>query len=262
MMNEFTEIYKNLSNRELVAITVNSGDYQPTAVETAKLELQTRNLSETLLQELQTEIASANAQKVARREKQQTQNKMLREAVAKIFGNVNFLEKGIASHERQLRILCWLFAIGAAFIFYFSFDLVLGVFQEISFGFAGLQAYLLLLTIVSLVIGAVLFWKRMLLGWILMTFYLVSLISGFVLQHFYFINKHTYSFEQRFSNIMMSDVLLATYLLYAGVFVFCYYVLCKHAVKAIFRVPRWVSVMTHLVAVGLQAALWLPLALD
>jgi hypothetical protein len=43
--NNFTELYKKLSNAELLEIVADAADYHPLAVETARLEIDKRQLS-------------------------------------------------------------------------------------------------------------------------------------------------------------------------------------------------------------------------
>ena len=49
--NQFSAYYKTITATELLAILDNPGDYQPAAIEAAKAELESRQLSETAIQE-------------------------------------------------------------------------------------------------------------------------------------------------------------------------------------------------------------------
>jgi hypothetical protein len=49
--NSFTEYYKTITNLELLEILENPDDYQPSAIEAAKNEISSRQLSDTEISE-------------------------------------------------------------------------------------------------------------------------------------------------------------------------------------------------------------------
>lgn len=67
--NPFTERYKRLRNFELIEILNNPSQYQPLAIETAKEELVSRNLSDEELK-MEQEIVSSRFQREANRQRQ------------------------------------------------------------------------------------------------------------------------------------------------------------------------------------------------
>ncbi len=69
-MTEFTELYQRLSNRELLTIIAESEKYNPIAVESAKKELESRQLSEDELSAAQAKIAQKKMFKYAKKKKE------------------------------------------------------------------------------------------------------------------------------------------------------------------------------------------------
>jgi hypothetical protein len=261
-MNEFTEIYKKLSDRELVAITLHAENYKSTAVATAKLELASRNIPQEELQNLQTQIVSEKRQKESIQQQRKQQNEAFHNTFFAAFKNVNFLEKGIVSHEREIRILCWFFALITTYVCYTSIWFAVALIESAYKGYAGLAEYLFLLNLLTLIVGTFLFWRRNKFGWILMMFYVASLIVGFLGSSFYNASRQAYIFDRMIDEMMMSNVVLIKYLLYGAFFSYCYYVLQKRVVKAEFNVNKRVSMITIFIAFALQAIFWLSLTFD
>jgi len=105
-MMEFTERYRQLSDEGLLAILADASSYQQTAIETAKQELLDRGVSEAELEELILENAKETQHKQKLLQEKRIQKHLRKKA---FFDPLNPFLKGLEWHERQIRILSWIF---------------------------------------------------------------------------------------------------------------------------------------------------------
>ena len=61
--NNFSEYYKSISDTELLSILDNTDDYQPMAIEAAKVEFSNRQLSDTEIQEARQPLIAKQVKK-------------------------------------------------------------------------------------------------------------------------------------------------------------------------------------------------------
>ncbi len=270
-MTEFTERYQKLSKAALLEIIANASSYKVTAVETAKLELLTRGVSEEDLNE----IIAVNLEEAAQQQKllnEQQKNKQTKKNV--FFNSVNPFLKGLESHERQIRLLSWMFSIISICVVFiicyfiienYSFFMVLLRYPfEETFGyyFADVKAsYLVsvILFILSIIVGAAVFWKRNRIGWILMTIGIIGSSIAFVmpLVHLLFFTPQ-HQANEIIDEFMMSDITIVKNICYTIFFMFSLYVLFKGKVRNVFNVNSISVYLTVLLAILLQFFIWYP----
>lgn len=77
-MTEFTELYKKLSNSELLTIIVEAEKYNPIAVETAKTEIESRKLTEQELNLAKSQIIAKENAKRREIEKRKQREKRIK----------------------------------------------------------------------------------------------------------------------------------------------------------------------------------------
>ncbi|AXG70387.1 hypothetical protein KORDIASMS9_02626 [Kordia sp. SMS9] len=259
-MTEFTERYQKLSKAALLEIISNASSYQATAVETAKLELLTRGVSEEDLNE----VIAVNLEQAAQQQKLLNEQQKAKKAEMKVFLEpINPFLKGLSGHEREIRIMSWIFtAIGlyAIIVLIELYNLNQSLINDLfsmSRGFE--ENYITLLCLVfgfMIVIGVVLFWLRKRFGWILITFLAVLGIIGKLFNFFYVANKASSEFKRNMDAIMSSDWSIMLYCVYISLFLYVCIFLFRRKTRQIFSVTSSLSFLVFMLAFVLQIVVW------
>lgn len=256
-MTEFTERYKELTNEELLDILANASSYQPIAVKTAKNELLTRGIQDDQLDELIVQ----NKKETEQKQKFQQQRKKAQKAEMKAFFDpINPFLKGLELHERQIRVLSWIFIALAIYTLYNNFSLMGLYFEDMFNGEIGLYSIEDLLEIFAIVIGAILFWKRMKFGWVLTTFYISCIIGSFVLSLIHTMTGSIHKFNKMIDDFMTADTsLILSLMLLVTSFIVVFYILLKRNVRITFSIKSAEAKLTLFIAFILQVIMWLPI---
>ncbi|MFK7750032.1 MAG: hypothetical protein AB8B65_16695 [Kordia sp.] len=264
-MTEFTERYKKLPQEELLDIISNASKYQSIAVDTAKKEL----LSRGVLEEHLDELIAQNIEDTKQQQKLLQEKQQKKDAITKaIFDPINPLLEGLGYHERQTRFMSWIFTgIGlyVAFVFirvFVQYYSLIVRFSSSIFSVDFSESYILLLYLlylIPIIVGPILFWKRTQFGWILVTFTIVSGVLSNVFDFIYYANLPYFRFEQMIDRFMMSNLNIVLFLVCVFFFIYSWNFLVKRKTKAVFNVTKIGSILTFIVALALQVALWYPL---
>jgi hypothetical protein len=168
--NHFSDYYKTITTTELLAILDNPRDYQPAAIEAAKAELESRQLSEKALQEARQPLVEKEQLKEAEREKIKVVEEKIKAAGTGFFEAINPIQQGIPSTERMIRQITIVF--GVIFLYQLISDFGEHLAYIKDFSSYPLVTILYLFSLVLLPVALLFFWKRKQLGWILLTIYL------------------------------------------------------------------------------------------
>src|ERR1700761_9431051 len=123
-MNPYTELYKSLSNSELLIITNSQGDYQSLAIEAATIELANRQLTDLELSEAIAENGvRLNQKKVQKENKKAFENKLKTVGIS-ISDTLNPIQKGPFSTNKTILIISIAFCILFLFQFINQFGLI------------------------------------------------------------------------------------------------------------------------------------------
>ncbi|QHI39052.1 hypothetical protein IMCC3317_44530 [Kordia antarctica] len=272
-MTEFIERYKKLSDKELLAIIANASSYTSIALEAAKQELIARGISPDHLAELETQNIIDTKEKEALLQKRKVERERSKTDFFTLFITVNPFLKQLASHERLIRIMSWIFTVISIYVIFVLVYFIktygylftvnqyeIGEYFDYQFSRYGIgTSYLLLclVYIISIIPGTILFWKRKRLGWVLTTFYMVSVAVGLFFLLLYYTTKPGYQFNRMVDEFMMSDLPM-WYSLYIAFLVFCLYVLFKGKVKNVFKIKKGVGFLIVILAIIFQVLLWYP----
>lgn len=169
--NSFSEYYKTVSNEELIRIVINPGDYQPAAVEAAKEELASRNLSDDVIQEARTLLSAEQEKKEKELEKRRAVENKLKDAGHTFLDTINPIQKGIPSTEKNIRYIAIVWSIIFLYQLIARFHFIAGFVKDIPrFPFSSLFA---LIPQLVLPVAIFTFWKRKTIGWILFAAFMV-----------------------------------------------------------------------------------------
>lgn len=183
-MPEFTEQYKSLSNSELLKILADAKSYQSLAVETAKKEIESRQLSKEELKQAQTEIEFQLQLKQQEIEKRKQQGDKIKTNITTFFDTISPLQNGIQTPEKIIRLTIIIFGSLTLYRIYTEFGMLRVVFYD------GIREWDLSIleyffSLIILPLATFLFWKRKNIGWILLSIFLtysaVNTIGLFVM---------------------------------------------------------------------------------
>ena len=188
-MSEFTQHYKNLSNYELIKILSESDKYNPEAIETANLELNSRNLNPEEISDYQELISS----KQWENSKLNKQKKQIEKAVFKagdsFVKNLDPIQKGPVTIERYIYSILIIFAGLSIYTIYKEYDFL----QFLIFsGDMGWDLSMLdyFMPILLLPIATIAFFMRKKIGWILLVMFSTYTIVSVMVILIFELNNH------------------------------------------------------------------------
>jgi len=170
-MTEFTELYKKLSNSALLRIIAESDKYNPTAVETAKTEIESRQLSVQELNQAKYKITEQEEKKKLEIEKRNQRDEKIKNHASTLFDTINPIQNGIQTPEKIIRLTALIFGGLAIYRLYQQFGMLRFMFTD-SGAEWDLSMVEYFFPIIILPIAIILFWKRTKIGWILLSIFL------------------------------------------------------------------------------------------
>jgi len=240
-MTEFTELYQNLSNSELLKIIAESEKYNPIAVDTARTEIANRQLTEQELNEAKSKVTERENAKKREIEKRKLREEQIKEKSSTLFDTINPIQNGTQTPEKIIRLTILIFGCLAVYRLYQQFGMFQIIFHEgISDWDFSMVEYLF--PIIILPIAVILFCKRNKIGWILLSIFLTySALNAIVL---FFVNfgrqpSGIPALENIFPTV--SPVVYIMSLLFFGGFLFLN---SKDRVRGIFKISKQTMFMT------------------
>lgn len=234
-MTEFTELYQKLSNSELLKIVAESEKYNPIAVETAKTEIESRQLTEDELNQAKYKIAEKENAKKREIEKRKEREEKIKKSTSTLFDTINPIQNGIQTPEKIIRLTILIFGCLIIYRLYQE----LGMFQIIFY--EGISTWDLSMVeyffpIIILPIAVTLYWKRKKIGWILLSIFLTYSAFNAVVLFFMNLGRETSgipALENLFPTVS-SGVYIMTLLFFGG-FLFLN---CKNGIRDIFKISK------------------------
>jgi hypothetical protein len=170
-MSEFSELYKKLSNPELLKIISESEKYKPIAIETAHLEIERRNLSEQELNAAKAYLQNKKEQKEAELKKRKQKEERLKKSAFTFLDTISPIQNGIQTPQKIIRFIIIIFGGIAIYRIYNQFYFFRYMFTD------GLDKWDWSLSesivpLVVLPIAIILFWIRKKIGWFLIAIFL------------------------------------------------------------------------------------------
>lgn len=249
--NNFTTLYKTWTTDKLLDIVDNPNDYQPLAVEAARLELDSRQLT-------QEQLANAKAeQDLIRQDKANKQQKVkdiedkVKSVGSSLVDNFNPIQKETPTTDKYIKIIS-LF-LGGLFLYqlYKEFGLLKFMLTEDD-GKWDFSVVIFILPFIVLPTAAILFWLRKKFGWTLAAMFFSYTAGGAVVMFVKELNRKP-------SGIPALDTLfpttsptvyIGTVILFGGML----WVMCKDEIKEIYKIDKRTMYLTA-VGVGVLTAL-------
>jgi len=174
--NNFNEYYKKISDTELLSILENPGDYQPIALEAAKKEFVSRQLTDTEIQEARHPLLAKQAQKKKEKARMKAVETRIKNTGDSFIDTINPIQSGVPSTEKIIRLIVIVF--GGIFLYQFIKDFRIHVAYIKDFPGHAFESSLYLAPVILLPVAIFTFWKRKKLGWILLTIFLTFSAVG------------------------------------------------------------------------------------
>jgi len=243
-MTEFTELYQKLSNSELLKIISESEKYNPIAVETAKTEIASRQLTEQELNQAKSKIVEKENAKKRVIEKRKEFEKKIGKNASTLFDTINPIQNGIQTPEKIIRLTILVFGGLAIYRLYQQLGMFQIIFHEgISDWDLSMIEYFF--PIIILPIAVILYWKRNKIGWILLSIFLTYSAFNAVVLFFMNLGRQPSgipALENIFPRVS-SGVYIMILLFYGG-FLFLN---CKERVRSVLKISK----QTMLATIGL-----------
>lgn len=236
-LNNFTEYYKTLSNTELLDILDNPGNYQATAVEAAKKEFETRQLSGEAIDEARKPLLERRLLQQQRRDKTN--------AIAqKFIDSINPIQPTIRPVEKTRRAIVIVFSALSVYYLIISYKMLWWYVLDIPS--SPFESLLLIAWEIILPIGIIAFWKKRRAGWMLLvTYFVVSVIWGFNTMLIYFANipEETLYPPPSFKALLMQ----------LAVFGGTLYLICRQNMRQIYSISNkeMIGVLAMTVVIGI-----------
>lgn len=177
--DNFTSLYKTISNAELLNILENPDDFQPLAVEAASTEFKKRNLSAAEI-EIAKEILRGKAlEKERQKENLKKIENSFRSTGKTLLDTLTPVQDGPANTEKTIRFIAIAFAVFFLYSLLSNWELVNLYIRD--FSYSPLGSLFVLFPFIILPISLPLFWNRKKMGWLLLVIFLSYSITGEIL---------------------------------------------------------------------------------
>jgi len=167
---DFSKYYQSISDTELLEILDNPQDYQPAALEAAKAEFASRQLTELAIEEARLPLIAQKRNQEKERAQLKAVETKIKAARNRFFDTINPIQSGIPSVEKTIRFIVIVF--GGLFLFESlrGFRSIGGYIHD--FSNFPIETTIILLPQLLLGIAVFLFWRRKSIGWTLLTVFL------------------------------------------------------------------------------------------
>lgn len=169
-MNQFKERYKLTSTTELLKILENSTDYQPLAVEAAKAELVSRNLSEDELTSAREELEVIKQEYEQKEQYRRDFLYKIKDVVIYVWDYLNPVKESTAKADKLINIISIVFGFIAVLRAIKEFGMLRFMFS--GYGEWDFNMVLSFLPLFLIIGATILFWTRKKIGWILLCTYI------------------------------------------------------------------------------------------
>jgi hypothetical protein len=185
--NQFTDTYKRLPDEKLIDIIDNKKDYQPLAIETAILELKSRQLTDK-------QISDAKQINADNKNKKEQADKIIKK---KIDAAKNTADKALTildplvekTPQRTIKLISLVLGVLVIAKFISNFPMLIGLFKDLDWDFT---VAIFLFDLLFLPISLIQFWRQKTSGRIMLSVWLTyNLLSGLGLFLLLFNSSHS-----------------------------------------------------------------------
>lgn len=240
-MTNFSEKFSTYSNTDLFRIIQNPDDYQPLAVQTAENIIATRQLSEQEIENVKAELYLQKQEKELEDQKKKGFENKLKDIGTSITEAANPIQTEAPNTEKLIKIISFVFS--GLFFYYLiiQFDLIRFMFSSSDADW-DFSMVVLFLPMIIILISTPLFYKRIKLGWTLLTIYITYSATSTLMLLYLDLNRKPSN-----NTILESLVPQNPITVYLGsLLFFCGFltIMCKENIRAVYKVDRQAMFIT------------------
>jgi len=180
---EIAELYKNMSNADLLEVLQHPAHYQPAALSIAKAEFNSRQLSEKNIHEATEVLLNKNLKTALQNERIAAATNKIADAGNTFYDTINPIRATAPTAEKLIRFIGLVFSGLFIFNIKVNFDLfssIIGGGSHESFGYT-----IYIFPLVVELIAIVLFWLKKRSGWMLLAIFCSYSLIGILEELFY-----------------------------------------------------------------------------
>lgn len=233
---DFTEKFKTLSNAELFERIDNPGNYQPDAVETAKIIIASRNLSEAEISIAKEELVRQKQQQEAKTRKQRNIENKIKDGSMLLLENLNPIRSNKPSTERIITTIGIVFAAFFLFQLYNEFKMIVFLLHDIRtyWDFYTIIYFMLLLLLAAAIFP---FLRRKKTGWVLLAIYLSYYAVSSIFYFFYAIIRQPSGISV-LDNLFYHNDSFATCIIQITFFAGALTLICKENIRQTYNIRK------------------------
>jgi hypothetical protein len=243
---QFTEKYKTLTNTALLAIIANAADYQPVAVETARLELAGRQLNEGQVREANNALERLELQKQEQADKKLKIRNKLKGVWFSVTDVIDPLVTTNPAVDKLIRTVSIALGLLSAYKIYLQYYLIVFILTDKA-PITAKDLILYFLPLIMLPAITFLFWRKKKTGWVLLVVYLICAIltTGIMFYHsMQYHNQDIHALDNLFPAISPQT--------YVGIFIFLggfLAIACKKDIRSVYRVNYETWIITGVLTI-------------
>jgi len=234
-MNEFEERYVSFSTHKLLKIVENAKQYQVIAVEAAKAELSTREISEEDIRSFKNEMLTQKNKAIDRQRQINEIEFKAKDVGNELLQSLNPVRSEPQTIDERIKLIAIVCGLVAVYQLYQGFDLLRFMFVDSGASW-GIDLFFYILPTIVLPLGVFFFWRRNKAGWILliglMVYYLSSAI-GWLL--YYWIDENDFVFT------IINPIAELLYIIFFGLII---YVFLRTDMRDVFLVDKTTAMVT------------------
>lgn len=236
----FSEYYKTLSHSALLEILGNPGSYQPLAIEAAKVEFNSRQLSDKEIKEAKQSLLTSQKEKEKEWEKVKMVETKIKTAQHVFLNTINPIKSGATSTEKSITLI--IISFGSLFLYQVISNSRMLTYSFTRISVFDFRSFLIFIPYVIMPIAIFLFWKRITVGWILLIFFathFLVLIFWMLIQNIGSSVIGSSEFDSLFRKPSAISFLIPLIIISGTL-----YVLCKPKLKEIFKIDNQKMITT------------------
>lgn len=253
--NSFTTLYKTWTTDKLLDILDNPSDYQPLAVEAARFEIDSRQLTEKQLTDAKAEQNLRRQNKANKQQKVKDIEDKLKSVGSSLADTFNPIQKEIPTTDKFIKLIS-LF-IGGLFLYqlYKEFGMLKFMFTDDG-GKWDFSMVLYFLPFIILPTAGLLFWLRKKIGWTLATIYFSYTAAGAIPMFIMELNRKPTGVPALDGLFPATSpaVYIGTLLVFGGLT----WTLCKEHMREVYQVDK----KSMLIALGIGTGIILLMAIS
>ncbi len=253
--NNFTTLYKTWTTDKLLDIVDNPTDYQPLAVEAARQEIDSRQLTQEQLTDAKAEQDLRRQDKASKQQKIKDIEEKFKSVGSALADTFNPIQKDTPTTDKFIKLIS-LF-IGGLFLYqlYKEFDMLKFMFTDDG-GKWDFSMVLYFAPFIILPTAGLLFWFRKKIGWALTTIYFSYTAAGAILLFVSALNRQptgNQALDTLFP-VVSPTVYVGTFLLFGGLT----WTLCKENMREVYQVDK----KSMFIALGIGTGIILLMAIS